>query len=176
MIDDDELDRKFAVELERQRIEQAATPFADTSMWLSHHWPSRYDRCTHIGGKHICRRCLVLYPVSISVALLAGAGLHWPDSWDPWMFWILPIPGVVEFVLDVMGVIRHRPLRQVIVSALLAVAYGKILWRYSHDPGNSLVWAVVLVNTATCGIAAILATVLRRAWIEGDATTLDTHD
>lgn len=159
--DDAELDRRFAEALEAQRVENAANPVADTPMWLAHHWPARYDRCAKVGRWHVCRRCLVLYPVAIGVAVLAGFGVRWPDSWDVWLFWLLPIPGVVEFSLDALGVIIHRPRRQMVVSALLAVAYGKILWRYSHHPGDGLVWAVVLTNITICGVAAICGAVLR---------------
>lgn len=168
VVDDEALDRQIAAALEAQRRDRLEHPVADTTMWLSHHWPARYDRCAIVAGRHICRRCLVLYPVAVLVAFLAAFGIRWPDSWDLWLFWILPIPGVVEFVLDTMGVVGHCPRRQAIVSALLAVAYGKILWRYSHHPGDPLVWAVVLTNTAICGVAAVLASSLKRSWIDID--------
>lgn len=170
VVDPEELDRRIAEKLEEQRAEHHAHPMADTSMFLSHHWPSRYDRCLVIRGRHVCRRCAVLYPVAILVAFLAGAGLTWPVRWDRWVFWLLPIPGVVEFVLDVLGVVRHRPHRQMVVSAMLAVAYGKILWRYAHDPGDPLVWTVIGVDTGICAFAALLATALRRSWIDTPAS------
>lgn len=166
VIDEAELDRRIARALAEQRVENDRNPLADTPMWLAHHWPARYDRCAHVAGRHICRRCLVLYPVAITVALLAGFGVRWPDGWDPWMFWLLPIAGVVEFCGDSLGVIRHRPWRQVTVSALLAVAYGKILWRYSHHPGDGLVWSVVLVDTGICGLVALTAMLLKRSWVD----------
>lgn len=166
VVDEDALDRRIAEKLAEQRVEHDRHPMADTSMFISHHWPSHYDRCAVIRGRHVCRRCLVLYPVAIAVALLAGVGVTWPAAWDPWVFWLLPIPGVAEFVLDAMGAVRHHPVRQVIVSALLAVAYGKILWRYSHEPGDALVWTVVGVNTGICALAVLLAAILRRSWID----------
>jgi hypothetical protein len=167
--DADDLDRRFTAELDRPARERAATPVADTTMFLSHHWPSRYDRCAVIGGRHVCRRCLVLYPVAIGVALLAGLAVTWPGHLDPWVLWLAPLPGVVEFSLDALGVIRHHPLRQSVVSALLAVAYGKLLWRYAHDPGDALAWSVVVVD---CGICLVAALVGRRlAAVDGGAGT-----
>lgn len=166
VIDEAELDRRIADALAKQRVERAENPLADTPMWIAHHWPARYDRCAVVAGRHVCRRCLVLYPVAITVAIAAGFGLRWPTEWDPWMFWLLPLAGVIEFCLDSLGVIRHRPWRQVAVSALLAVAYGKILWRYAHRPTDGLVWAVVLVDTAVCGIVALTAALLKRTWID----------
>lgn len=163
MVDEAELERRIAATLEAQQAERRANPVVDTPMWLSHHWPSGYDRCARIGRHHICRRCLILYPTAIVVAFAAGFGLRWPTSWDPWIYWLLPAPGVIEFCLDTLGVIRHRPWRQAIVSAMLAVAYGNILWRYSHHPGDPLVWTVVLTQTGLCGLAALVGLALRRA-------------
>lgn len=152
----DDLDRRIAAELDRQARERAETPVADTTMFLSHHWPSGYDRCVVIGGRHVCRRCLVLYPVVIVVALLAGLGLTWPHRFDPWVLWLAPLPGVLEFSLDALGVIRHHPLRQALVTALLAVAYGKLLWRYAQDPGDALAWSVLVVDCGICLVAALV--------------------
>ena len=167
-MDREELDRRIEAALESQRAEREANPVADTTMFLSHHWPSRYDRCMVIGGRHVCRRCAVLYPVAVVIAIAAGYGLHWPTRLDPWVFWLLPLPGVIEFVLDAMGAVRYSPSRQIIVSAMLAVAYGKLLWRYSHHPTDPLVWAVVIVDTSICLAASLLAITLRRSWREID--------
>lgn len=102
------------------------------------------------------RRCLVLYPVALAVALLAGLGITWPTRFGAWVLWLLPLPGVVEFSLDALGVVRHHPVRQSIVSAMLAVAYGKVLWRYVHDPTDALSWSVVAVDCGVCFVAALL--------------------
>jgi hypothetical protein len=53
---------------------------------------------------------------------------------------------------------------------MLAVAYGKILWRYSHHPGDGLVWAVVGIDTGICAVAALVAAALRRSWIDTGTT------
>ncbi len=152
----DDLDRCIADELARQAAERRAAPMADTSMFLSHHWPSRYDRCVVIGGRHVCRRCIVLYPVALAVCALAAAGVTWPTRLDPWVLWLLPLPGVIEFSLDALGVIRHHPWRQGAVSALLAIAYGKVLWRYLQHPGDALAWGVVAVDCGACFVAALV--------------------
>lgn len=164
--DDDDLDRLIAARLAEQRAEHEQNPVADTTMFLSHHWPSGYDRCVVIRGRHVCRRCAVLYPVALLAAFAAAAGVTWPRTWDPWLFWLLPAPGVIDFVADVWGVVRHSPRRQVVVSAMLAVAYGKILWRYWQSPGDPLVWTVVLTQTGICLVASLSAGWLRRAWVD----------
>ena len=78
-------------------------PRADTPMWLSHHWPEQYDRCAVIGRRHVCRRCLVLYPLALVAGIAVAVGSWWPHGLDPWVLWLGPLPGVIEFVLDNVG-------------------------------------------------------------------------
>ena len=52
--------------------DQARDCDAITPIWLSHHYPEQYDRCVLVGRKHICRRCMALYPLSFLV-----------DRWHP---------------------------------------------------------------------------------------------
>jgi len=134
---------------------------ADTPMWLSHHWPDQYDRCAVVGGLHICRRCLVLYPLALVAGIAIGVGSWWPHSIDPWVLWLFPLPGVIEFVLDNLGRIDHRPGRQVVLSAFGAVAAGLGYVRYLDHATDRLVWSVVAVYTAACLAGAVVGFVLR---------------
>lgn len=128
---------------------------ADTPMWLSHHWPSEYDRCVRIGGRHVCRRCLVLYPLAAACAALAAGGATWPDRLDPWFLWLLPLPAVLEFVGEHLGVLRYQFRRQVAVTFLLAIACGKLYVRYLDDTRDRLVWSVVIAYAGACVLAAL---------------------
>jgi hypothetical protein len=145
-----------------ERLDDVHLPVADTPMWLSHHWPSGYDRCAVVRGRHVCRRCLVLYPVALVAGLAIGLGSWWPASLDPWALWLLPLPGVIEFVLDNLGRIAYSPRRQVALSAAGAVAAGVGYLRYLDDALDPLVWSVVGVYTATC-VAAVVIGSRRRA-------------
>jgi hypothetical protein len=131
-------------------------PVADTPMWLSHHWPSGYDRCAVIGGRHVCRRCLVLYPVALLAGIAISLGSWWPRELDAWALWLLPLPGVIEFVLDNLGRISYSPVRQMVLSAAGAVAAGVGYVRYLDDTFDPLVWSVVGVYTATCVAAVVI--------------------
>lgn len=133
----------------------------DTPMWLSHHWPGQYDRCAVVGGLHVCRRCLVLYPLALVTGILVGLGSWWPHGLDATVLWLFPLPGVVEFVLDNLGRIRYSPLRQVVLSAFGAVAAGVGYVRYLDHTTDRLVWTVVGVYTATC-VAGVVVGQLRR--------------
>lgn len=131
-------------------------PIADTSMWLSHHWPADYDRCVVVAGRHVCRRCLVMYPVALAIALSwVQVGPWWPRSLDRWLIPVLPLPAVVDLVAENLGWARYAPVRQMALTALGSVAAGVGYVRYVDRPGDPLVWATVLVYGALCFTAAL---------------------
>lgn len=125
-------------------------------MWLSHHWPGQYERCAVVAGRHVCRRCLALYPVAIVAAMIAAWGPWWPRAWDPVLIPLLPFPAVVELVLDNLGVIRYSPVRQVVLTAIGAVAAGAGYVRYLDRATDPLVWGTVVVWGTVCLTAAIV--------------------
>ncbi|WP_334143612.1 hypothetical protein [Rhabdothermincola sp.] len=127
-----------------------------TPLWLSHHFPEHYDRCAVIAGRHICRRCLVLYPLAFVVMGLGLAGVHWPPALDPVALWLLPLPAVVEFVLEHRGVLAYHPVRQVLLTIPLALGLGRGFTLYLQDPGSRLFWSVVVVYGGLCLAAALL--------------------
>lgn len=99
---------------------------ANREMWHAHHWPDEYDRCVLIAGRHVCRRCLTLYPAAIAVAVLSlGGVVLWPDRLDLWFIWGLCLPATIDFVLEQLGLIRYSARRQVMTTALLAPALGR---------------------------------------------------
>lgn len=135
-------------------------PLADrrvTPLWLSHHWPEDYDRCVLIGRRHVCRRCLVLYPLAFGVALVVAAIV--PDvataPWTAWVTVLAPLPAVVEFVAEHLGAARHSPARQVAVTVPLGVGLGVGFARYLSDLTDPVFWGTVVVYGGVCGLAAI---------------------
>jgi uncharacterized membrane protein len=125
-------------------------------MWLSHHWPDEYDRCAVIGGRHVCRRCLVLYPTSLVAALVLAHVAAWPSRLDPWFVWLLPLPSVVEFVAEQLRLVRHSPRRQVLLTIPLAVACGCLYVRYLRDQRDDLAWNVVIVYGGACLVSGFV--------------------
>jgi hypothetical protein len=115
-----------------------------TPMWLAHHYPDDYDRCVRIGWRHICRRCLVLYPLAFVV--MAGTfGWRPPSVVDLVLVAALPAPMVVEFVVEHLGRIRYAPARQVALSALGAIGLGRGFARYLAEGTDPLFWSVVVI-------------------------------
>ncbi|CAB4817538.1 unannotated protein [freshwater metagenome] len=93
-------------------------------LWYSHHHEEQYDRCVQIGKRHVCRRCVVLYPlVLVSTAALMALGV----SIGPILvlgMWILPLPMTLDWIGEYLGQVRYSPSRQVLLTALAAPALG----------------------------------------------------
>ena len=141
-------------------------PTADESispLWLAHHYPEDYDRCVVVGRTHVCRRCLVLYPIAFVVMGLALADVRWPTSLDAVLLIVLPIPAVVEFVLEHFGVVRYQPVRQMLLTVPLALALGVGFARYLDHQGDLLFWGVVVGYGGICGVAAVIGARRHRA-------------
>lgn len=133
-----------------------------TPMWLSHHWPPDYDRCLTVRGRKVCRRCAVLYPLSLAAALVLGLGSGWPEHLDAWLLWLLPVPAVAEFIGEHLRLIEHSPRRLVAFTIPLAIACGRLYERYLTDQTDKLVWAVVGVHGGICLLAALLTSLRPR--------------
>ena len=125
-------------------------------MWMAHHYPEDYARCFLVGRSHVCRRCLVLYPVAFAVLALSGAAVRWPRPLDPWLLVLLPLPGVIEFVAEHVGRLDYHPWLQVALAVPMGVALGVGFDRYLHHPADLLFWGVVVVYSGICLAAALL--------------------
>ncbi len=143
----------------RPLADEPALP--DTPMWLSHHWPVDYDRCALLAGRHVCRRCVFMYPVAAVAALLLNAGRFWPSRVDVTVLWLLPLPAVVDFVTDNLRLTRYSPRRQAVLTALGAIGAAAGYVRYLASPGDAAVWTVVVVYGLVCVVAAIAGARMR---------------
>ncbi len=127
-------------------------------MWLAHHFPDSYDRCVVLAGRHVCRRCLVLYPLAFSVMFLTMSVAPASTEADRILMILLPLPAVIEFTLEHLGFIEYRPTRQVLVSMPLAVALGRGFAIYVNHPTSILFWGVVGIYGGLCVCILILRT------------------
>ena len=124
---------------------------------LAHHPPDRYDRCLRIGGRYVCRRCAVLYPVAFAVAIASLAGAHWPAAWDRTLLYLLPLPVTLEFIIERLGGLRYHAGRQMAVTLLAAPALGRGFARYVVHPGDRLFWTMVLLFGGSALLALMLS-------------------
>jgi hypothetical protein len=131
-----------------------------TPLWLSHHYPHEYDRCTRIGRTNVCRRCAVFWPACFAAMLFALAGVRWPQALDVWLLWLLPVPVVTEWWLEHLGLVHYSAARNTAFSLLCAPAVGVGLARYALDPSDALFWLVVAVYAVVC----LLPVLIGRRW------------
>jgi len=123
-------------------------------MWMAHHFPDDYERCAVVGRRHVCRRCLVLYPIAF-VVLGVGLALGWtsgPASLAALI--VLPLPAVVEFVAEHLGRLRYSARRQMAVTVPLGLGLGAGFARYLDDQTDPAFWAVAVAYSAVCLLSA----------------------
>jgi hypothetical protein len=125
-----------------------------TPLWLSHHSPAQYDRCVLIGRHHVCRRCLLIWPLAYLVMLLALAGLRWPKLLDWPLLIVLPLPATIEFVLEHLKRIPYNRKLQTQVTIPMALALGVGFERYLRDQSDTLFWGCAVVYS-TIYLAAV---------------------
>jgi hypothetical protein len=127
-------------------------------LWLSHHHPAQHDRCLRVGRWHICRRCLLLWPLSylllaLQVSLRAPA-THPGDLLIP----VLLLPPVLEFLLVQRGLIPYSAARTWFLAPLLALPLSRLLFRCMITPWEPITWLVIL----TAGLPALWAVLAGR--------------
>jgi hypothetical protein len=125
-------------------------------VWLTHHDPAQFDRCAIVGPLRICRRCLLLYPVTFVTLVLASgwARALWVDLI---IGIVVPIPAVAEFALEHLGRIAYRPAVQAAVTIPVGAALGVGFDRYLRDHTDPLWWTVVVVYGAVCLASVLVA-------------------
>lgn len=149
--------RALIAEQNARRAEEDRAARERRRLWLTHHWASEYDRCAVVGGRHVCRRCLTLYPIAIAVLIASLAGLPpWPERLDVWFIWLLCIPATADFLAEKLLGVAYSPRRQIAVTALVAVALGRGLAHEVDDRWSWLFWGPVLVFGGLWFVAAVV--------------------
>ncbi len=114
-------------------------------LWLSHHHPEQHERCVRVLGHPVCRRCLLLWPAAYGLialqVVLRSPGRHPLDLLLP----LLLLPPVVEFLEVHMGLRPYSAGRTWLLTPLLALAMGRLLYRCMVIPWDPATWAVILV-------------------------------
>jgi len=128
----------------------------DTPLWISHHVPEQYDRCIVVRGRHICHRCLVIWPLAYFVMFAALAGVRWPRFLDWPLLILLPVPATIEFVLEHFHQIPYSRTLQAQVTIPMAIGLGVGFERYLRHQNDGLFWGVTLVYSTIYFAAAYL--------------------
>ncbi len=138
---------------------------AQRNMWLAHRWPEHYaDRCVHVRGHWICRRCSLLYPIGTLIAILFAAGVElWPRSWDMTAIWILCIPATVAYCGEALGLFPYRARWQTIAMGISAIGFGRGLGYEFLERWSGEFWWPVTVFGGTWFAATMVAAYRSRA-------------
>ncbi|MCX7620076.1 MAG: hypothetical protein N2037_04425 [Acidimicrobiales bacterium] len=126
-----------------------------TPLWLAHHFPDEYERCVRFGRTRVCRRCLVLYPLAFVIMVVGLGSGFGTGPLGAGALVALPLPAVIEFLLEQLRVLRYNPLRQVAVTIPLAVGLGFGFARYLSHPADPVFWAVVATYAGVCASALL---------------------
>ena len=149
-----------------RRERDAATTAAAKGLWLSHHQPEQFDRCVQLGGRHVCRRCLALHPLSIVIAVVSALGYApWPTSWDPAAIWVLSLPATLDFLAEQLDLAAYNAKRQVAATLVTAFAFGRALGYELADSWSSEFWGPLAVFGGIWFAAAYIAHQRREAGI-----------
>lgn len=97
----------------------------------------------------LCRRCLVMHPLAVAVAVAEVAGAV-PSAWEPWLLWLAPIGVVVDWVLEQFGAVRYSPRRQIVVSGVGALSLGIALGRHARHPFDLQATGAMAAAVAIC--------------------------
>lgn len=109
-----------------------------------------------VGETHVCRRCLTLYPIAFVVLALSFAGLSpWPSALDSVMIWVLCIPATVEFVAEKLWGVLYNGRRQILVTALVALALGRGFAHELDERWSLDFWGPVAVFGTIWFLAAV---------------------
>lgn len=120
-----------------------------TPMWLSHHDPDQYERCVEVAGRHVCRRCVVLYSGMLVVAAIQLAGLV-PPAVGLAVMWIAPLGVVAEWIAEHLAGADYSARRQVVTTALASLSFGVALGRHVVDPFVLAATAPAVTFTVVC--------------------------
>ena len=106
----------------------------------------------------MCRRCLVLYPAALLTAVLVAAlAPGTPGTTAVALMWLLPVPAVVDWTLEHLGLVKWSRRRQVAVTLVAAPALGVALAAHADRPFTHTAvvpmafWTLVCLTAAMAG-------------------------
>lgn len=118
-------------------------------LWLSHHESALSDRCLVVRGRHVCRRCAVLYPAMLVVAALQLRGAI-PTRVGVAVMWLAPLGVVAEWIAEHLGGVPYSARRQVATTAVASLSFGVALGRHIVDPFVAAATVPAVTYTVVC--------------------------
>ncbi len=135
------------------RSDAAASHREPDRMWLAHHDADHAERCLHVGGVAVCRRCAVLYPLAV-LSAIAVLVVDPSETLLVAAMWLLPVPMVIDWVAEHLGRVGYSPLRQMVVTAIGAPALGVAVAVHAIAPFSLAAVAPVALWGSVCAATA----------------------
>lgn len=110
-----------------------ASTAANERLWLSHHGCDQPERCFRVGRQAVCRRCAVLYPIAVLSAALVLL-MEPPVGVLTAMMWMLPLPMVLDWVVEHLGRVSYSRSRQLLTTAVAAPGLGAMFALNALEP------------------------------------------
>ncbi len=133
---------------------------------LAHHWPGQLDRCylAFLGRRPVwfCARCCGVYPVLflvLAVLLLVEVPRGF---WDLFWLFALPVPALLDWALDYLGVRRGTNRGRTLGGVLLGASLARMVYLNMIDPANLLVVIQIAFLAGTALSVVVARTVLKR--------------
>jgi uncharacterized membrane protein len=114
-----------------------ATP-SRSAFLLAHHHPEDYRRCFAIRGRHVCARCISLYPVLVTV--LASQIAFKAASTRPWELWVvvgLTLPAFVDWARGRFDPRTGSNWVRMTTGVLIGVALSRMVYLNMVRPANT---------------------------------------
>lgn len=121
-------------------------------VWLAHHHTWQLDRCIRVGRVAVCRRCVVLYP-SVVLWWVFWLWVAPSTAFLVVLAWALPLPMVIDWVLEHLRRTHPAPARLAAVTLLAAPGLAAMLTLHTRD----LMDLRALLPVAVYGTAALVA-------------------
>jgi uncharacterized membrane protein len=122
--------------------------------WLSHHRSEEAYKCFNVGGLHVCSRCLGTYPVLFAALVVQLKRPLAPPALgiDPWLFFALPVPAVLDWSVGQLTRWRGNNLLRLLSGCLLGAGIGRCIYVNMRHPGDVRVFEQLLGLCAVAGI------------------------
>ena len=122
--------------------------------WLSHHREDHAERCLRVGGWHLCRRCLALWPACFAV-LVAGVVHGWDVAGVGELAGWLVLP-MAEYAWVHAGAGNYAAWRVWPLGALLGAGLGRAFHRYVLEPADPVAWGALIAVGLVGGLSLLI--------------------
>lgn len=108
---------------------------------LSHHHEDQAERCQQVFGLSVCRRCLIIYPLSLLIGVTLNTILSPLSESFAWtLVLLLPAPATFEHMGELSGTLPYAQTRATVLNVLMGIGIGVGLSALWGSTSDSIFW------------------------------------